>query len=130
MELVDKSKGAAFFRHNVEKKQYFIDMKWLMYIQRQNAQDLYKFKPDEAPEQSRENRHNLTSLTRKQFGNYTWWESEHQFSQWSATAYVNHTPVQASCSGIVGQHKTDFMYLCAVLLLFMFLRESEKAHEI
>lgn len=45
------------------------------------------------------------------------------FLYWSITWYINHTPGQATFSGIVIQHKMNlmvFLYICFTLLYFVF----------
>lgn len=57
------------------------------------------------------------------------------FAQWSITGFINHTPTQATCQGLVGKHKMNSMYFCELLIfltffmsfccLFLLLRERE-----
>lgn len=47
-----------------------------------------------------------TPLTKKIFAIDMCWERRNQSSLMACTWYISHTPVQTSCVGIVGQHKT------------------------
>lgn len=56
------------------------------------------------------------------------------FLQWTDAGYINCTPSQATCSGIIGQHKTYsvfcFLLLWSVFVLFIFSFEREKGYEV
>lgn len=42
------------------------------------------------------------------------------FAQWSITRFINHTPTQATCQGLVGKHKMNSMYFCELLIFLTF----------
>lgn len=73
------------------------------------------------PALRRESGQNVPPLSKEVFATDTFWKKENKFSSLQYTEYINHTLMQAPCSGVVSEHKRDsifFLWAFCFVLLF------------
>ena len=103
-DMVDDNKETVSPSHNREDAQ-MNSQRW-----QKHAQDLHRFKEDKIPAQSAaSNQQTISGDTR--------WEETYLPSP--THRYVTHTPAQAPCAEIAGQHKSNSRYFCLLFLWFI-----------